>query len=261
MENTVEQKLKALTKIQEIDSKLNEIRKVRGDLPEEVQDLEDEIEGYQTRINKMTTERQDLEEHIQIQNEGIQNSKNLIGRYEEQQNDVRNNREYDALTKEVELQELEIQIAEKKIKEANEAITAKNGQIETTQEILDGRKKDLEVKKNELDSIIAETEKEEQKLLKDREKAAKNLEDRLMYSYQRIQQNAANGLAVVNVERGACGGCFNMVPPQRQADIKEKKKIIVCEHCGRILADVEDVIEEEKPKKRARRTTKAKAKA
>lgn len=256
METTVSQRLEALSKLQGQDSKLDEIGKVRGALPEEVGDLEDEVAGYETRIQNYNQDLEDLNQNIAQNKSEIKDAEKLIKKYDEQQMNVRNNREYDAITKELELQNLEIQIHEKRIKEAHAKIEAKNLEIEETQTLLDERLKDLESKKGELDSLIAESEEEEQKLLKSRDKASKGIEERLLMSYNKIRGNAINGLAVVTVQRGACGGCFNIVPPQRQADIREKKKIIVCEHCGRILADVEDKPVEEPVKKR-RRATKA----
>ena len=259
METTVSQRLQALIKLQGLDSNLNEISKVRGALPEEVGDLEDEVTGYATRIQNYQQDLEDLNQNIAQNKTEIKGAEKLIKKYEEQQMNVRNNREYDAITKELELQNLEIQIHEKRIKEAHAKIEGKNVEIQETQELMDERMKDLDGKKGELDSLIAESEEEEQKLRKSRDKAAKGIEERLLMSYDKIRGNAINGLAVVTVKRGACGGCFNIVPPQRQADIREKKKIIVCEHCGRILADVEDKVVEEPVKKR-RRTTKAAAK-
>ncbi|UZR93870.1 zinc ribbon domain-containing protein [Chondrinema litorale] len=257
MENSVSNRLDSLIKLQTIDSKLDEIKKIRGDLPEEVQDLEDEIAGYETRIQKFSNEISELDEAIKASKTGIKDSEKLIEKYEQQQMNVRNNREYDAITKEIELQDLEKQILDKKIKEFKEKIDVVKGRIGETEHTLNERLKDLATKKTELTQIISENESEEDKLLKDREKALKNLDDRLAKSYEKIRGNANNGLAVVSVKRNACGGCFNIVPPQRQADIKERKKLIVCEHCGRILADVEVVIEEEKPKRttRKRKTT------
>jgi hypothetical protein len=260
MESTVAQKLEALLKLQTIDSKLDSLKKVRGALPEEVMDLEDELAGYQTRIDKFNQELEELNGGIISKKEAIKTSGSLIQKYEEQQMNVRNNREYDAITKEMELQALEIQISEKRIKEAAIKIEAKNEEIEETKGLKEERTKDLETKKKELDVITSESEEEEKKLLKSRDKAGKDIEERLLLGYNKIRNNALNGLAVVEVKRGACGGCFNVVPPQRQVDIKEKKKIIVCEHCGRILADVEAVIEVEKPKRKTtrRKTTLAK---
>ena len=257
MENTVAKKLEALEKLQALDSKIDEIKKIRGALPEEVQDLEDEIAGYQTRIEKQGDDKKELDDSISGNKNAIKDAEKLIKKYEEQQMNVRNNREYDAITKEMELQQLEIQILEKRIKEAHEKIDAKKEEIEETKGMLNEREKDLAEKKEELENIVKESEADEQKMQKDRSKATKNVEERLLKSYEKVRGNMRNGLAVVPVKRGACGGCFNIVPPQKQAEIREKKKIIVCEHCGRILSDVEDVIEEEvKPK---RRTTRKKA--
>ena len=257
MENTVAKKLDSLVKLQSIDSERDELIKVRGALPDEVMDLEDEIAGYQTRVEKQNQELADLEDNINSNKAAIKDAEKLIKKYEEQQMNVRNNREYDAITKEVELQQLEIQILEKRIKEAYAKIDTKKEEIEQTKNTLSEREKDLDSKKAELDTITKESEADEEKLLKDRDKAAKNVEERLFKSYEKVRKNMRNGLAVVPVKRGACGGCFNVVPPQQQAEIREKKKIIVCEHCGRILADVEDeIVEEVKPKRRTKRTTK-----
>jgi predicted nucleic acid-binding Zn-ribbon protein len=254
MENTVAQKLDSLIKLQDIDSELDELKKLRGALPEEVGDLEDEIIGYQTRIDKYKSDIEDQEIEISNNKTSIVDAQKLIKKYEEQQMNVRNNREYDAISKEVELQTLEIQICEKRINEARARIEAKQAEIDQTQLLLDERNKDLESKKKELDVIIKESEGEEKKLMEGRDKATKKIEDRLLKSYNKIRDNANNGLAVVSVMRNACGGCFNIVPPQRQAEIRERKKIIVCEHCGRIFADVEDVVQEEEKKvKRSRK--------
>ena len=241
MENTVAQQLDALQKLQEIDSALDNIRKVRGDLPEEVQDLEDEIAGYETRIQKFRDEITAFKSEISQHKQAIKDAEKLIKRYEEQQMNVRNNREYDAISKEVELQSLEIQIIEKKTKEFYFKIERKEEEIEQLKLVLGERQKDLDSKKGELAQIVAESEAEERELVNGRAEAESDIEKRLLYSYNRIRSNARNGLAVVAVKRGACGGCFNTVPPQRQADIRDRKKIIVCEHCGRILADVEAV--------------------
>lgn len=259
MEKTVAQRLAALEALQAIDSQLDEIKKVRGALPDEVADLEDEIAGYQTRADKFKGEVNDLEANIADHRTQIKNSEALIKKYEEQQMNVRNNREYDAITKEMELQTLEIQISEKRIKEAYAKIELKNVEVDKTNEELSERSKDLDNKKSELEVLIKESEEDEKKLMGDRDKAAGNIEERLLLSYTKLRDNARNGLAVVSVSRGACGGCFNVVPPQRQADIREKRKIIVCEHCGRILSDVADEIVKEEPKpKRSRRKTAAK---
>jgi len=249
MESTIAQKLDALLKLQAIDSKLDEIKKIRGDLPEEVRDLEDEVAGYETRIGKFKKDITSLEEEIAKNKQAKKDSEKLIIKYKEQQLNVRNNREYDALTKEIELQTLEMELSDKKTNEANFKISRKNEEIKTTQAVLDERQKDLDTKRNELNVIISESEDEETKMIQERERQGGLIEERLYKSYERIRSNAMNGLAVVMVKRGACGGCFNTVPPQRQADIRDKKKIIVCEHCGRVLADVEDVVVVEKARR------------
>ncbi|MES2732816.1 MAG: C4-type zinc ribbon domain-containing protein [Bacteroidota bacterium] len=249
MESTIAQKLDALLKLQTIDSKLDEIKKIRGDLPEEVRDLEDEVAGYETRVGKYKKDTIALEEEITKNKQAKKEAEKLITKYKEQQLNVRNNREYDAITKEMELQTLEMELSDKRTNEANFKISKKNEEIRVAQSVLDERQKDLDNKRNELNVIIAESEEEENRMNADREKQSKLIEERLYKSYQKIRANAMNGLAVVMVKRGACGGCFNTVPPQRQADIRDKKKIIVCEHCGRVFADVEDVVVVEKVKK------------
>ncbi len=252
MESTVAQKLESLLKLQEIDSKLDALITIRGALPEEVSDLEDEIIGFDTRIGKYNQDIKDLNTEIDGFKQGIKDSEKLIKKYQEQQMNVRNNREYDAITKETELQSLEIEIFQKKIKEHGLKIDLKKEELAKTKETAGERQKDLDAKKGELNQITSESHEEEKKLIGDREKSAKTIEERLFKSYNKIRENAVNGLAVVEVKRDACGGCFNIVPPQRQADIREKKKVIVCEHCGRIFADVEDIIEEESKKKTRR---------
>lgn len=232
-------KLEGLLTLQRLDSQLDEIRRVRGDLPEEVRDLEDEIAGYEVRMKKFDEEVAGLNELIKQRKQASKDAENLIKKYEEQQQNVRNNREYEAIAKEVELQRLEIQIADKKIKEAAYQIDVKNVEIGGTRQKLEERRKDLDNKKGELDTIVGENEQEEKQLMGERNKATQPIEQRLLTAYTRIRGNVRNGLAVVLVRRDACGGCFNTVPPQRQADIISHKKIIVCEHCGRILADVE----------------------
>jgi predicted nucleic acid-binding Zn-ribbon protein len=252
MESTVAQKLEAIYNLQLIDSRLDAIVKVRGALPEEVQDLEDEIAGYETRLEKFQNDIEAFEDDIKRFKDNIKESEKLIKKYQEQQMNVRNNREYDAITKELELQDLEIQVAKKKISEAGLKIEQKKVDLGELTNLMKDRQKDLDLKKEELDTIVSESESDESKLRSEREKALKKVEERLSKSYTKIRANAKNGLAVVMVKRGACGGCFNTVPPQRQADIREKKKLIVCEHCGRILAGVEDEIEEEGVKTRKR---------
>ncbi len=232
-------KLEALLTLQRLDSQLDEIRRVRGDLPEEVQDLEDEIAGYEVRVKKFDDDIQGLNDFIKSRKQASKEAENLIKKYDEQQQNVRNNREYEAIGKEMELQRLEIQISDKKIKEAQYQIDVKNAEISGTKTRLEERRKDLDNKKGELDTIVAENEEEERGLVLERDAAITPVENRLLTAYHRIRGNVRNGLAVVLVRRDACGGCFNTVPPQRQADIISHRKIIVCEHCGRILADVE----------------------
>ncbi len=234
---SVEQKLVALYSLQQIDSQIDKIRIIRGELPLEVQDLEDEIEGLETRITKFNNEIEVLNDAITDKETAIKNSNALIKKYEEQLMNVRNNREYDALSKEVEFQKLEIELSEKRIKEAKYKIELLKAEAEQAQAKLDERKQDLEAKKDELDGIVEETKKDELALQKKSESNEKFIEDRLLTAYKRIRKNALNGLAVVQIERDACGGCFNKIPPQHQLDIKLHKKIIVCEYCGRILVD------------------------
>jgi uncharacterized protein len=237
MEQTVEQKLKALYELQNIHTKIDKIRQVRGELPMEVADLEDDVLGLETRIAKIKAELDDLEDSIVTRKNTIKDAQAAIKRYDSQLKEVKNNREYDALTKEIEIQGLDIQVSEKKIKEHGFEITSKTEIYEAAKAELDGRKKDLEVKKGELDLITAETEKEEQDLQKKADKAEPQIEERLLVAYKRLRKNAVNGLAVVTIDRDSCSGCFNQIPPQRQLDIRQRKKIIVCEHCGRILVD------------------------
>ncbi|MEM9299964.1 MAG: C4-type zinc ribbon domain-containing protein, partial [Bacteroidota bacterium] len=254
MENTVAQKLEALVKLQSIDSKIDEIKKLRGDLPDEVQDLEDEIEGYNTRLGRFNDELQTLEDGIKGSKTGIKESEKLIQKYNDQQKNVRNNREYDAITKEIELQELEIQIFEKRIKESGAGIESKKEDIEKIQALITERSEDLESKKKELEEILNDSKEEESKLLTEREKASKKIEDKLLKYYEKLRINLSNGLAVVTVRRGAAEGCNIVIPPQKIAEIKEKKKIVIDEHSGRILADVDmESMEVEKPKRTTRR--------
>jgi predicted nucleic acid-binding Zn-ribbon protein len=206
-----------------------------------VQDLEDEIEGLATRIEKFRKEIKDLEAEVTGKKNAITDSLELIKKYEGQQMNVRNNREYDSLSKEIEFQSLEVQLCEKKIREFTASIELKSETVKQVEEELEERSKDLEVKKSELDDIVAETQKEEELLFENSEVQKKAIEGRLLTAYQRIRENARNGLAVVAVERDACGGCFNKIPPQRQLDIRLHKKIIVCEYCGRILVD-DDIV-------------------
>lgn len=234
---SIEGKLKSLYQLQLIDSKIDKLRTIRGELPLEVSDLEDTVAGLETRLANVTEEVNELDNQLNEKKQAIKDFQSNIKKYEAQQNKVRNNREYDAITKEIEFQNLEIQLAEKRMKEAKAGITVKSELLEKSKIEFEERSKDLKAKKGELEEIIAETEKEEKDLIKESEKAAAGIEDRLLNAYRRIRANSRNGLAVVAVERDACGGCYNKIPPQRQLDIRLNKKIIVCEHCGRILVD------------------------
>ncbi|MGQ0826864.1 MAG: zinc ribbon domain-containing protein [Bacteroidota bacterium] len=238
-EISVEEKLKALYELQQIDSKIDKIRIVRGELPLEVRDLEDLVAGLETRINNFNEEQKTLEEAIVEKKNVMKEAQALIKKYETQQNKVRNNREYDSITKEIEFQNLEIQLSEKRIKEFKANIAAKKEVVEAAEEDFKDRQKDLKIKKKELNDIVEETEKEEQSLIRKSKNSENIIEERLLNAYKRIRANVMNGLGVVTVERDACGGCFNKIPPQRQLDIKTHKKVIVCEHCGRILVDAE----------------------
>jgi predicted nucleic acid-binding Zn-ribbon protein len=245
MEQTVEQKLKALYELQTIHTKIDKIRQIRGELPMEVADLEDDVEGLETRIQKIKSELDDLEDDIVTRKNLIKEAQSNIKKYEAQLNEVKNNREYEAISKEIEIQGLDIQVSEKKIKEFGYEITTKNQIYEKALADLEGRRADLDAKKAELGTITAETEKEESELNTEAEKASKNIEERLLIAYNRLRGNAKNGLAVVTIQRDSCSGCFNQIPPQRQSDIRQRKKIIVCEHCGRILVDEQMALEAE----------------
>ena len=236
-EMSVEDKLKALFELQQVDSGIDRIKILRGELPLEVQDLEDEVEGLETRIKNFENEIHAFQEAIAKKNNEIVTSKGLIKKYQEQQNNVRNNREFDSISKEIEFQTLEIELSEKRKKEFSLQVDEKKSLIAESQKLLDERKGDLQNKKSELEEIITDTKKEEENLLKRSAEIQKSVEQRLVIAYQKIRTNARNGLAVVTVQRDACGGCFNKIPPQRQLDIRSHKKIIVCEYCGRILVD------------------------
>ena len=236
-ELSVAEKLKSLYELQMIDSDFDEISILKGELPIEVSDLEDEIAGLETRVQKLNYTIKDMESDINRHKANIKDSENNIVRYEKQLDNVKNNREFDALTKELELQKLEIQLSEKKIKEIKYLIGGKEETSVATQARLTQKQKDLDNKKVELSQIIEKTEKEEEKLKKKAEKARKKIEDRLLLAYDKIRNSYRNGLSVVSVERDACGGCFNKIPPQLQLEIGLRKKIIACEHCGRILVD------------------------
>ena len=236
-ESAIEEKLNALFDLQQIDSSIDRIKSVRGELPLEVCDLEDEITGLQMRLDKMKEEGAELDKAIADRKNIIKDAKASIKKYEEQQKNVRNNREFDSISKEIEFQGLEIELSEKKIKEFAAKIEHKSDVLTGTSSKLDERKNDLEIKQGELKEILAETDKDENKLIKESNKAKTSIEDRLLGAYQRLRENSRNGLAVVSVVRDACGGCFNQIPPQRQLDIQARKKLIICEHCGRMLVE------------------------
>lgn len=237
MDHSVEIKLVSLFKLQQIESETDRLRTYRGELPMEVRDLEDELAGMETRLERQNEELSQIKRLIAEKEAGLKEAQMHKGKYEEQLKGIRNSREFDALSKEIEIQSLEIQIAEKKIKELSAQKEMRSTEILSLTEQLGERRNDLDKKRTELDGIVAETEEEEKQLIKEAEKASKKIEARLLGAYQRIRGNARNGLAVVSVQRDACGGCFNHIPPQLQMDIRLRKKITVCEHCGRILVD------------------------
>lgn len=239
---SMEEKIVALYELQKIDSKIDEINKIKGELPLEVQDLEDELAGLETRIANISAEVEELALQTKRRKEDIEQSKALIAKYEQQQDNVRNNREFDSISKEIEYQKLEIELSEKRIKEYAAETKVKKKMIEDAQAVVADRKIDLDAKKEELASIDAETAKEMKSLQGQSEKAAAKIDERLLGAYRRIRGNVRNGLAVVTVKRDACGGCYNRIPPQRQMDIRMSKKITVCEYCGRIL--VSDLLDE-----------------
>lgn len=260
---SVEEKLKTLYQLQAALSSIDEKRALRGELPLEVQDLEDEIEGLTTRVEKIKNEIDEFQRAITQKKGEIADAEASVARYKNQLDEVKNNREYDTLSKEIEFQTLEIELCNKKIREANTRIQEKQNELAVNEEVIKERQGDLDVKKSELDEIMTETRAEEEKLKEKVKELEAKIESRLLTSFKRIRKNARNGLGVVYVQRDACGGCFNKIPPQRQLDIKMHKKIIVCEYCGRILIDPElagvkiDKVtgEEKKPRKRSIRKT------
>ena len=259
----VEERLKTLYQLQATLSAIDEKRALRGELPLEVQDLEDEIEGLSTRIEKIQNDINEYERAVTQKKGEIETARASVERYKTQLDEVKNNREYDTLSKEIEYQTLEIELCNKKIKEAAFKIEDKKVELAQNQEIIEDRRQALEVKKNELDEIMEETRAEEDKLKQKVKELEMKIEPRLLTSFKRIRKNARNGLGIVYVQRDACGGCFNKIPPQRQLDIKMHKKIIVCEYCGRIMIDPElagvkldkPATEEKKTRKRAIRKT------
>ena len=261
-EMPVEDKLKNLYQLQTMLSEIDKIRILRGELPLEVEDLEDEIEGLKTRIENATAEATELRARINELKTNIDLSTKKLEGYKTQLDNVRNSREYDLLNKEIEFQSLEVELAQKRIREAQNAEKDKEALIEHAKQTLDERSQDLEEKKNELDEIVAETKAEEEKLREKAKNLELQIEPRLLQSFKRIRKNSRNGLGIVYVQRDACGGCFAQIPPQRQLDVRMRKKIIVCEYCGRILIDPElagvrpDAPKEEKPRRR-RSTTRS----
>lgn len=231
----MQEKILALYELQKIDSKIDEINKVKGELPLEVQDLEDEMAGMKTRIEHINAEIEELNTLTKQRKREVDQAKIMIGNYKEQQNNVRNNREFDAITKEIEYQELEIELAEKRLKEYAAGVKIKKAQLEEAEAQSKERLADLGAKKAELEGIEAETAPLVAEYSVQGEGVKAKIDERLLSAYDRIRRNVRNGLAVVTVKRDACGGCFNRIPPQRQVDIRQGKKIIICEYCGRIL--------------------------
>ena len=238
-EISVEERLRALYSLQLVDSEIDKIKTLRGELPLEVQDLEDEVAGLNTRIEKIKLEISELKSSIAAKKIEIEAAKASVEKYKAQQENVRNNREFDFLSKEIEFQTLEIELCEKRIKEFTADEKAKSEEVANSIEVLEEREKDLSVKKNELDEIISETKQEEEKLREKAKVLETTIEPRLLQAFKRIRKNSRNGLGIVYVQRDACGGCFNKIPPQRQMDIRMRKKIIVCEYCGRVMIDPE----------------------
>ena len=234
---SVEEKLSSLVSLQKIESKIDEVQVLKGELPMEVSDLEDEITGLQSRQTRIEEEINGIQEFINQKKDLIKEAEGLIKKYEKQSENVKNSREFEAINKEIEMQQLEMKLAEKHIKDANEEIAEKVVVLDKAKKNLSGKESVLTGKKGELEKIIASTEKEERHFNKLSGEAREKVEERLLNSYDRIRANYRNGLAVVPVERDACGGCFNAIPPQRQSEIKQRKKIIVCENCGRLLVD------------------------
>lgn len=265
MELSVEEKLSVLYQLQTTLSAIDEKRALRGELPLEVEDLEDEIEGLNTRLTKIEGEIGDFQMAIAQKRNEIEVAQQSVERYKSQLEEVRNNREYDTLTKEIEFQSLEIELCNKKIKEATVKVAERKEDFERTQAVIRERQQDLDHKRNELSEIMQETREEEERLKEEAKELETRIEPRLLASFKRIRKGARNGLGIVYVQRDACGGCFNKIPPQRQLDIKMHKKIIVCEYCGRILIDPElagvkvEAMAEEKPKRKrtVRRTKKS----
>ena len=257
---SVEERLKTLFQLQQALSAIDEKKALRGELPLEVEDLEAEIEGLNTRIERIESEIGEFDRAISQKKGEIIDAQNSVERYKQQLNEVRNNREYDTLSKEIEYQSLEIELCNKKINEAQHRIAEKQEELQGNQNVLKEKQGDLDMKKSELDEIMDETRAEEEKLKEKAKELEAKIEPRLLTSFKRIRKNARNGLGIVYVQRDACGGCFNKIPPQRQLDIKMHKKIIVCEYCGRILIDPELAgVKTEKPATEEKKTTRRRA--
>ncbi len=258
-EYSVEEKLQSLYQLQTMLSEIDKIKTLRGELPLEVQDLEDEIAGLTTRIEKASSDVVEMSKGVAENKNVIEVSKAAVAKYQEQQDHVSNNREFDSLNKEIEFKNLEIELAEKRIREFTSAINAKKDEIENNKALVEEKKQDLEVKKSELQEIIEENRQEEERLRERSKQLELTIEPRLLQSFKRIRNNTRNGLGIVYVQRESCGGCFNKIPPQRQLDIRMRKKIIVCEYCGRIMIDPElagvkeEVKKVEVPKRRTRK--------
>ncbi|MBQ9386836.1 MAG: hypothetical protein IJU24_08155 [Bacteroidaceae bacterium] len=258
-EYSVEEKLQSLYQLQTMLSEIDKIKTLRGELPLEVQDLEDEIAGLTTRIEKASSDVVEMSKGVAENKNVIEVSKAAVAKYQEQQDHVSNNREFDSLNKEIEFKNLEIELAEKRIREFTSAINAKKDEIENNKALVEEKKQDLEVKKSELQEIIEENRQEEERLRERSKQLELTIEPRLLQSFKRIRNNTRNGLGIVYVQRESCGGCFNKIPPQRQLDIRMRKKIIVCEYCGRIMIDPElagvkeEVKKVEAPKRRTRK--------
>ncbi len=240
-EVSVAEKLDALFELQKIDSEIDRIRTVRGELPLEVQDLEDELVGLETRLKNIQDEIKSVEQEALDRKNAMKDAEAAILKYKDQQNNVRNNREFESLDKEIEFQTLEIKLHEKRIKESKFGLSNMKEKLDDAKTRFELRKGDLASKKAELDEIVNETKKEEETLIEKSNKAKSLIDGRLVTAYTRLRQNAKNGLAVVPIDRDSCGGCFNTIPPQRQLDIQSKRKVIVCEHCGRVLVPAEEV--------------------
>jgi hypothetical protein len=257
---SVEERLKTLFQLQQALSAIDEKKALRGELPLEVEDLEAEIEGLNTRIERIESEVGEFDRAISQKKGEIVDAQNSVERYKQQLNEVRNNREYDTLSKEIEYQSLEIELCNKKINEAQHRIAEKQEELQSNQNMLQEKQGDLDLKKSELDEIMDETRAEEEKLKEKAHELEAKIEPRLLTSFKRIRKNARNGLGIVYVQRDACGGCFNKIPPQRQLDIKMHKKVIVCEYCGRILIDPELAgVKTEKPATEEKKTTRRRA--